>query len=240
MEDIIKQITGKLFKDGPYEYQIYIKSKDLGLGTINSISIFVDNIPDHVGVDLIIYAMGQLIDIAGEELKSSEDEFMINKIIVERYPSLGEMVTAMGFTTELGLQSFSQLNATLLKNRDKKIDLKELKQKVSSRVTKLNKVMEYITNTFTSPIEGVETKVVSHNVAGILLKSNNTIVPALRLDVNIKTDKGISVDKRQEIGKAFKDQLLDVSPIDIHPYDILAIVVDFKPDVVNGLTQIKA
>jgi hypothetical protein len=240
MEDIIKQITGKLFKDGPYEYQIYIKSGDLGLGAINSISIFVDNIPDHVGVDLIIYAMGRMIDVAGEELKSSEDEFMINKIIVERYPSLGEIVTAMGFTTELGLQSFTQLNATLLKNRNKKIDLKELKQKVSSRVTKLTKVMEYITNTFTSPIEGIETKVVSHNVAGILLKSNNTIVPALRLDVNITTDKGIIGDKKNEIIKAFKDQLREISPIEIHSYDILAINVFFKPDVVNGLTQIKA
>ena len=146
----------------------------------------------------------------------------------------------MGFTTELGLQSFSQLNATLLKNRDKKIDLKELKQKVSSRVTKLNKVMEYITNTFTSPIEGVETKVVSHNVAGLLLKSNNTIVPALRLDVNITTDKGIIGDKKNEIIKAFKDQLREISPIEIHSYDILAINVFFKPDVVNGLTQIKA
>jgi hypothetical protein len=236
----IKQVTGKIFEDGPYEYKIYIKSGDLGLGNINSISIFVENTPDHIGVDLILYAMGRLIDVAGEELKSSEDEFMINSIYLEKYTSLGEMVTSMGFSTELGLQSFSQLNATLLKNRDKKIDLKEIKQKVYTRINKLTKAMGYIANTFTSPIEGIETKVVSHNVAGSLLKSKNTIVPALRIDVNIKTDKGISVDKRQEIGKAFKDQLMDVSPIDIHPYDTLAIVVDFKPDVVNGLTYIKA
>jgi hypothetical protein len=98
--------------------------------------------------------------------------------------ALGEIMTAMGLSTEFGLQSFTQLNNTILEHKDKKIDLKEIKQKVYTRINKLTKAMEYIANTFTSPIEGIETKL-SYNVAGSMSRLNNSIVPALRLDVNI-------------------------------------------------------
>jgi hypothetical protein len=239
MEDIIKQITGKLFKDGPYEYQIYIKSGDLGLGAINSISIFVENIPDHIGIDILLYAMGNLIDIAGEELKNSEDEFMINKIIIEGYPTLGDMLSAMNFTTEFGVRSFTQLNNSIMTYKDKKIDLKDINQKSSSRINKLTKAMDYIANTFTSPIEGIETNL-SYKISGKPTRLKNSITPALRLDVKITTDKGVSIDQKTEISKIFKDQLQEISPIQIQSYDILVIVVDFKPKMVNGLVQIKA
>jgi hypothetical protein len=60
------------------------------------------------------------------------------------------------------------------------------------------------------------------------------------LDVKITTDKGVSINQKDEIGKSFKDQLQEISPIQIQAYDILVIVVDFKPKMVNGLVQIKA
>jgi hypothetical protein len=239
MESTIKEVTGKLFKDGPYEYMIYIKSGDLGVGVINSISIVIENIPDYVGIDVLLYAMSHVIDAGGEELKNSQDEFMINKIVMEQYESLGEMITAMGLSTEFGLQSFTNLNNTILTHKDKKIDLKNINEKVSTRTNKLTKAMEYIANTFTSPIDGVETKI-SYKISGKPGRSYNTIIPALRLDVKINTDKGVSINQKDEISKAFKDQLQEISPIQIHSYDILVIVVDFKPNIVNGLIQLKA
>jgi hypothetical protein len=222
----IKQVTGKIFEDGPYEYKIYIKSGDLGLGNINSISIFVENTPDHIGVDLIIYAMGRLIDIAGEELKSSEDEFMINNIYMEKYETLGEMVTAMGFSTELGLQSFSQLNAAILKNRDKKIDLKDINDKITIRANKLTKALSYIANNFTSPIDGFDFNIV-YEVSGKPVRAKNDISPGLNVVVNLTPDKKINsitdYQKKNLIISAFKDQLSDISPIQIQAYDRLAI-----------------
>jgi hypothetical protein len=239
MESTIKEVTGKLFKDGPYEYMIYIKSGDLGVGVINSISVVIENTPDYVGIDILLYAMSHLIDAGGEELKNSQDEFMINNIRMKEYEFLGEMITAMGLSTEFGLQSFTNLNNTILEHNDKKIDLKDINEKVSARTNKLTKAMEYIANTFTSPIEGVETKL-SYKISGKPGRANNTIIPALRLDVKINTDKGVSLEQKNQIGSAFKDQLQEISPIQIHSYDILVIVVDFKPDIVNGLIQIKA
>jgi predicted RNA-binding protein Jag len=222
----IKQVTGKIFEDGPYEYKIYIKSGDLGLGNINSISLFVENTPDHIGVDLIIYAMGRLIDVAGEELKSSEDEFMINSIYMEKYETLGEMVTAMGFSTELGLQSFSQLNAAILKNRDKKIDLKNINDNITIRSNKLTKALSYIANNFTSPIDGINFNIV-YEVSGKPVRAKNDISPGLNVVVNLTPDRKINpitdYQKKNLIISAFKDQLSDISPIQIQAYDRLAI-----------------
>lgn len=238
MESTIKEVTGKLFKDGPYEYMIYIKSGDLGVGVINSISVVIENIPDYVGIDVLLYAMSHVIDAGGEELKNSQDEFMMNRIVMKKYSALGEIMTAMGLSTEFGLQSFTQLNNTILEHKDKKIDLKEIKQKVYTRINKLTKAMEYIANTFTSPIEGMEIKL-SYNVAGSMSRLNNSIVPALRLDVNIITDKAVSISQKDEIGKAFKDQLQEISPIQIQTYDIIAITVDFRSNRFDDYIGIK-
>jgi len=222
----IKQVTGKIFEDGPYEYKIYIKSGDLGLGNINSISIFVENTPDHIGADLILYAMGRLIDVAGEELKSSEDEFMINSIYMEKYETLGEMVTAMGFSTELGLQSFSQLNTAILRNRDKKIDLKNINDNITIRSNKLTKALSYIANNFTSPIDGIDFNIV-YEVSGKPVRAKNDISPGLNVVVNLTPDRKINpitdYQKKNLIISAFKDQLSDISPIQIQAYDRLAI-----------------
>ena len=225
MESTIKQIAGKLFKDGPYEYRIYIKSGDLGVGNINSISLFVENTPDHIGVDLIIYAMGRLIDIAGDELKNSNDEFMINKIIMEEYEALGEMLTAMKFSTEFGLQSFSQLNDIILRNKDKKIDLKEINEKIAVRSNKMIKALNYMSTKFQSPIEGMTTKI-TYEVSGKPLRNKNDITPGLNVSVKIVCDKPITdYNTKNEIASEFKEQLSHISPIQIQTYDRLNIEV---------------
>jgi hypothetical protein len=240
MESTIKEVTGKLFKDGPYEYMIYIKSGDLGVGVINSISIVIENAPDYIGIDILLYVMGHLIDAGGEELKNSQDEFMINKIVMEQYESLGEMITAMGLSTEFGLQSFTNLNNTILTHKDKKIDLKNINQKISTRTAKLTKAMDYMINTFTSPIEGISMKL-SYEISGKPIRFKNEITPALNIDVMIGTNKGVTdYNQKNVIIDAFKDQLLEVSPIQIHSYDKVNVNITLKPDVVNGLTQIKA
>ena len=43
-------LAGQVFKDGPYEYRIYVKTGELGDETIVSISVFIENTPPHVGV----------------------------------------------------------------------------------------------------------------------------------------------------------------------------------------------
>jgi hypothetical protein len=223
MESIIKQIAGKVFKDGPYEYRIYIKSGDLGgLGNINSISLFVENTPGHIGVDLIIYAMGHLIDIAGPELKNSKDEFMINKIYMEEYESLGEMITAMGFSGEFGLQPFPQLNSVILRNKDKKIDLEGLNTSISTRANKLKKALDYMAGSYVSPIDGSPTKI-TYNISGKPTRSNNTLVPGLTINVNMQINNGTNTitdyQTKNTIVSDFKEQLRDISPIQINSYD---------------------
>jgi hypothetical protein len=231
MESTIKQIAGKLFKDGPYEYRIYIKSGDLGVGNINSISLFVENTPDHIGVDLIIYAMGQLIDIAGDDLKNSQDEFMINKIIMEEYETLGEMLTAMKFTTEFGLQSFTQLNAALLNHKDKKIDLKEINDKINVRANKLKKALDYISKTFVPSKEDIKTTI-TYKVSGKPLRFKNEITPGLNVDITINTNKRIEdYHEKNSMVDDFKDQLTHISPIQFHSYDKFNVSVTYIPAV---------
>jgi len=225
MENIIKQIAGKVFKDGPYEYRIYMKSADLGT-VITSISIFIENTPDQVGVDLIMYALAHLIDVGGEELKTSESEFMINKIIMEEYESLGEMISAMGLSSEFGVQSFEDLNKRVLNNKDKKVDLAEINRKIKTRSAKLQKALEYAVRLFEKEYNLQAS--VSHPVSGRPKRtSGNTIFPGLDTSITIWTpenDYAVKNDLRDKM----KSIIDDVTPIEITQNDNIKIDVVHK------------
>lgn len=221
MENIIKQIAGKVFQDGPYEYRIYIKSADLGT-VITSISIFIENTPDYVGVDLILYALGHIIDVGGEELKNTESEFMINKIIMEDYESLGEMISAMGITSEFGVQSFEDLNRRVLANKDKKVDLAEINRKIQTRMAKFKKALIYTAKVFEHQ-QGLSTSVVS--LTGNPRRINNgAILPALSASITIRT-ANTDYNAKETIRKAFMNYLEDHNPIELTQNDSIKIDV---------------
>jgi hypothetical protein len=223
MENIIKQIAGKVFNDGPYEYRIYIKSADLGT-VITSISIFIENTPDHVGVDLLIYALGHIIEVGGEELKTIDSEFMINKVIMEEYESLGEMLSSMGITTEFGVQSFEDLNRAVLSNKDKKIDLAEINKRIETRIAKFKKALIYTARLFEHE-QGLTTSVTS--IEGNPRRSQNgTILPAISANITIRTGN-TDWNARETFRKAFMNYLNDHTPIELTQTDAIKI------DVIN-------
>lgn len=221
MENIIKQIAGKVFNDGPYEYRIYMKSADLGT-VITSISIFIENTPDYVGIDLLIFAMGHIIDAGGEELKNTESEFMFNKVIMEDYESLGEMLSAMGITSEFGVQSFQNLNKAILSNKDKKIDLSEINAKIQTRLSKIKKALIHTVKVFEHE-QGVSTSL-SKLEGQPRRTQNNKIVPAISANIIIRSGN-TDWNVREQFRRVFLDYLDRYNPIELTNTDAIKIDV---------------
>ena len=145
------QLTGRVFKDGPYEYRIYIKTGSLGDDRIVAVSLFIENIPPHVGVDLYMYAMGHIVELAGTAIDTSE--WMINKVIMEEYEHLGEisgMIMGADKVKDFGLQPLSTLMSKIKINLNKKMDLEEVNRKIQVRLNKMVKLIKYVQKNVTS------------------------------------------------------------------------------------------
>ena len=80
-ELLIQQTKGKIFEDGPYQYRIVVKPTDV----INGLILTVTNEPDHIGPDLITYALTRLEVILRNLKEKDQLEFYILKIWMDSY-----------------------------------------------------------------------------------------------------------------------------------------------------------
>jgi hypothetical protein len=223
------QLAGRVFKDGPYEYRIYIKSGSLGDDTIVAVSLFIENIPPYVGVDLYMYAMGHIVEVAGTAIDNSE--WMINKVVMEEYENLGDMSSAIMGTDKVkdfGLQPLSSLMNKIKINLNKKMDLEELNRKVQVRLAKMIKLIKYMQKNVTSvkdiPIQ------ISYQANGAPKRYQETLVPGITVKVKVTYDKTYDETKPQletrDLRSQIEDMLKEYSPIEWHPYDTITVAID--------------
>lgn len=226
------QLAGKVFKDGPYEYRIYIKTGSLGDENIVAVSLFIENIPSYVGVDLYMYAMGHIVELAGDTIENSD--WMINKVIMEEYEHLGEissMIMGADKVRDFGLQSLSGLMSKIKINLNKKMDLEEVNRRIQVRLSKMVKLIKYMQKNITS-IDDVPV-IINYVANGAAKRHNETLAPGIRVKVNVSIrttwnngNTKLSSQIINQVKDKIENYLSDHSPIDWHPYD--SIQVDLK------------
>lgn len=222
-------LAGVTFKDAQYEYRIYVKSGSLGDGEITSISIFIENTPDKVGMDLALYALEHVAKVAGEDLQTSE--FMINKILIEDYPAIGEMLTLLsdGNKTLYGLQPFKSLLEKVKINLSKNVDFEEINNIINIRKKKFGKVLNYMANNL-KEIDGININEIKYGISGQPHRVKDTLLaPTVTITINVKLDidpyEDLSV-KREKAGLVktmVRTTFDELSPLDIFSYDTFTI-----------------
>ena len=224
-EPQLNQLAGKVFKDGPYEYRIYLKTGSLGDEDIVAVSLFIENIPPYVGVDLYMYAMGHIVEVAGHHIDGSE--WMINKVILEEYENLGEissMIMGADKVKDFGLQSLSTLMNKIKINLNKKLDLEEVNRKIQVRLAKMVKLINYMRKNITS-IDNVPISL-SYKANGAARRHNETLAPGIVVDVVVMYDENEDTNKlvgHKDIRNQIEHMIKEYSPINFHPYDNITV-----------------
>jgi len=230
LNEDINSLAGQVFTDGPYEYRIYVKTGELGDDSIVSLSIFIENTPAHVGVDLYMMALEKVAQVAGDHIQNSD--WMINKVILESYEGLGEMTSMiMGQRSNaFGLQSFQSLLQKIKTNLNKKVDFEEVNSTIEVRKRKLTKVLEYMQRTLTK-VNKTSLSLKSYSITGEAKRHNeDTLAPSIKVKmiVFIKPD----IKSNREILEAVREKIQsimeDLSSIDLHSYDSVTIDWDVR------------
>lgn len=225
LKEELSDLAGKVFKDGPYEYRIYVRTGSLGDDDIISISLFIENTPDYVGGDLYMYAINHVAAVAGEDQIKNSD-WMINKVVLESHESLGEMTALIlkDNRNVLGLQSYIDLFKKIQSIQDRKIVFEDVKRTLIARERKLTKVLEYMKNNITK-VEGVPVRI-TYNVSGEIKRHNDTILaPKLNatITVDFKSNNDLSRDQINAVTEKVHEMMEELSPIDIHSYDAIRV-----------------
>jgi hypothetical protein len=222
------QLAGVVYKDGPYQYRIYIKTGSLGDDNIVAVSLFIENIPPYVGVDLYMYAMGHIVEVAGTAIDDSE--WMINKVIMEEYEHLGEissMIMGADKVKDFGLQSLNTLMNKIKINLNKKMDLEEVNKKIQVRLNKMVKLIKYIQKNVTS-IDGVPISI-TYQANGTAKRHQETLAPGITFKVRVTYDgKDPKTPTPNDMRRSVEDMLRDYSPIEWQPYDNIAVDISLK------------
>jgi hypothetical protein len=206
-----------------------VKTGELGDDSIVSLSIFIENTPAHVGVDLYLMALEKIAQVAGDHIQNSD--WMINKVILESYEGLGEMTSMiMGQRSNVfGLQSFQSLLQKIKTNLNKKVDFEEVNSIIEVRKRKLTKVLNYMQKTLPTYKQPLN---ITYTISGEAKRHNEEILaPSIKADIIVTMiEKPKASDHTARvIIEAIKDSIYEMienlSPIDIHSYDNITIKV---------------
>jgi hypothetical protein len=231
LNEEINSLAGQVFTDGPYEYRIYVKTGELGDDSIVSLSIFIENTPAHVGVDLYLMALEKVAQVAGDHIQNSD--WMINKVILESYEGLGEMTSMiMGQRSNtFGLQSFQSLLQKIKTNLNKKIDFEEVNSTIEVRKRKLTKVLEYIQRNLTK-VGNSPLSLRSYTITGEAKRHNeDTLAPSIKINIMVALNRKDHPESREtldHIRDKIESMIEELSSIDLHSYDSVSINWDIK------------
>lgn len=229
-ENPFKPLAGHTFKEGPYEYRIYVKTGEIGDDHIVSISIFLENIPNIVGMDLVDLAIAHVRALTPEDMKTSAN-FMINKIVMEEYESMGEVSRSLIKGVSLGLQSLDSLTDVIERNMDKKIDFEEINRAISARSRKVNKTISFLNDqikTVQADNNIYSVQAITGNVSGAPTKNSEGIIKPginVKITVHIFDKPGQTAVQRManndswKISRDFRETFNHHSIIDLHSYD---------------------
>ena len=213
-----KPIAGQTFKEGPYEYRIYVKTGDIGDDSIISISIFLENIPDVVGMDLVQLAMRHVSELTPADMIAST-QFMINKIVMEEYESIGEISRALVAGVTLGLQPLNSLIQVIEKNLDKKIDFQEINRVIGIRAKKADKTISFLAHHL-KEVNGTKIIITGKTTGTPKKDRDGKILPAISVNLEVMASGSKnSWDMNNKIKEAFAH----VCPMDLDNTDNISI-----------------
>lgn len=223
LNENINSLAGQVFTEGPYEYRIYVKTGELGDDSIVSLSIFIENTPSHVGVDLYLMALEKVAQVAGDHIQNSD--WMINKVILESYEGLGEMTSMiMGNRSNVfGLQSFKDLLKKIKTNLNKKVDFEEVNNTIDIRKRKLTKVLEYMQRTLTK-VNNTKLSLKSYSITGEAKRHNeDTLAPSIKIKMIVALTQKQNTLTNLDVKEKIQTIMEDLSSIDLHSYDTVTI-----------------
>lgn len=240
MNEQLSTLAGKVFTDGPYQYRIYVRTGDLGDESIMAINIFIENEPPYVGVDLHMFAINRVAEVAGDHMEKSD--WMINKVIMEEAEGLGELSSLITGerTTVFGIQSYQSLMTKIQNNIDKKIDFEKVFKTISSRKIKLFKTLDHMVDNITN-INGTPISM-KFSISGEPKRhADSMLAPSIKIYITFAAYKDSTIwginsrpnrdkeavklnyDDLVEIKRQLKNTLENLSPVDLHSYDTLQI-----------------
>jgi hypothetical protein len=220
----LEGFIGTVFNDGPYEYEVMVKSGSiLTDNSVVGISIAVLNTPAYIGGDLLVYMLGHLMDSGGEELRSSEAKFMIAKIILEEYSTLGDVAPLINITSNIKPKPLDELSKIILAEKTNLYNLEEISNKVESRMSKFKKTMDYITNTYEPVDDEFNPFKITYSVVPKIIKDKNTLYPGIAATVTLAMS--IKYDNRGhyivspnliKYQQHLMETIMDVLPLEIN------------------------
>lgn len=231
-KELYALMSRSTFKDGPYEYGIkVVVGNIINDELIVGMNVHVHNFPDYVGSDLLVYALGRLVDTNSEVLKNPDVKWMLAKVTMDSLENIQDLSHSISpeEVTDF-LTSFDEFSKMILGHKDKKIDLNKIKETLQSRITKLTKVLEHLKNTY--KIDNEELKKfapfdITYDVSSNIRVFQNNMVPGLKVLITFKPSNHrfhvLNYRDQADLKKDFLDTLFSISPIDFYKYDNISV-----------------
>lgn len=184
LESWISGIKGKQFQDGDYTYQISLKLDSIfSEANAVGITVFILNVPDVIGPDLLKYALARIIDAGEDSIKRMDCKWFLAIVKVIDLPDLGDISKELFDTTDF--LPFNEFSYDILQNK-KSFNLGHLVQTKESKVRKMSKFLDYIVSTYTLPediqLENREHKL-THKIQSTIFNSPDG--PGVKMNISI-------------------------------------------------------
>ena len=225
------------FKDGPYEYGIkLVVGNIIHDELIIGMNIHVHNFPDYIGSDLLVYALGHLVDTNSELLKNPDVKWALAKVTMSTLSNIKDLSQSI-FPEEVSdFLTLDEFSKVILGHKDKKIDLNKIKETIQVRTNKLTKALDYLKDSYEITDEDLLKYApfdISYDVTSNIKMKDGNMVPGIDLKITFfHSAPFYNLDYRTQntIKKDILDTLSDISPIDFYPYDnILVKFESIKP-----------
>jgi hypothetical protein len=215
-----KLLRGQTFNDGPYTYRIFMQQLPDGNSRLN---ILLEEIPQVIAGDLLIYAIGRLVDACkanNTQIPPLEVQFIledaprfgaVTKSIYKKHASVLENPTEIK-----ALYSFAEAH------KNDSLDLTELNRILAARISKANKTISIMIG---DPLvdEGKDVAILtSANVTGDLIKDRHTdmIVPSLTVTGRVTPLNDVNKNiPTWGMHRLLINQFQQNAPIDVYSYD---------------------
>jgi hypothetical protein len=214
----------KSFKDAGYHYSVIIKFNSILENEAQcGISIIVDASVGEVGMDLVKYAMGHIIEEAGDQIKILEKEieleWTIVSVLVTGMDYFGSILNIIG-SVPSKMMSFQELNRSILNSKNTPLNLSNLEARKENKKNKLIKTLDYLIQHFKDEY----VKEIKYSIESKLEKIDDEIDPYVTITFfvyhtyhdNTPAIYGGTLDTyTSEIKDSLTEELHQISPVDL-------------------------
>ncbi len=214
----------KEYKDAGYSYTVLLRFNSILEDEVQcGISIVVNANVEEVGMDLVKYAMGHIIEEAGDQIKILEKEIEIEwsivSVLLTGTDYFGSILDVIGSVPDK-MMSFQELNRSILNSKDTPLNLASLDARKENKKNKLIKTLDYLIQQF--KYEYI--KEIKYKMDIKLEKIDNNIAPYVTITFsvyhtyndNTPAIYGGTYDTyTSEIKDSLTEELHQISPIDL-------------------------